>query len=623
MATHDYVIANGTGAAVRSDLNNALAAIVSNNSSSTEPGTTYAYQWWADTNANVLKLRNSANDGWITLRELDGTMLIEDGSASTPGLAFADDVNTGIFSPAADQIGFATGGAERLEIGSSEVVFNDPSNDVDFRVESNGQTHMLFVDGGADAVCIGTSTPGDAQADNLTIADSANCGITIRSGTSNKGQIYFSDATSGDGESIGRLVYTHSDNAMFFTTNSSEGMRLDSSGRLLVGASSSRTVGGNIAGKLQIEGTGTGGSTTACTVTQNSDDSTGGRLMLAKSRGTSTGSITLVQSGDQLGMIDFAGADGTNAGSSAVRIIAEVDGTPGENDMPGRLEFHTTADGASSPTERMRIDSSGNVLINATSAFGTDNEQLQISRSGGGALAFARDDTSIGAGNLMGHISWYGNDSDGSFDQIGKISLEASVSHSTTSKPTTLIFSTTEVDATSPTERFRIDNLGRVDMFSSDGNGFDLHHAETGGSDVVFQLKNGATDLETGTNVMQILADGDIENANNRYTQISDIKFKENIVDASSQWEDLKAIRVVNFNFKAEKNWGTHRQIGVIAQEIETVSPGLICQRREEDGEEYKSVAYSVLHMKAVKALQEAMDRIETLEAKVAALEAG
>ena len=86
MATHDYVIANGTGAAVRSDLNNALAAIVSNNSSSSEPGTTYAYQWWADTNANVLKIRNSSNDGWITLRELDGTMLIEDGSASSPGL---------------------------------------------------------------------------------------------------------------------------------------------------------------------------------------------------------------------------------------------------------------------------------------------------------------------------------------------------------------------------------------------------------------------------------------------------------------------------------------------------------------------------------------------------------
>ena len=70
MATHDYVIANGTGAAVRSDLNNALAAIVSNNSSSTEPSTTYAYQFWADTNTGDLKIRNSANSAWVTIGTL-------------------------------------------------------------------------------------------------------------------------------------------------------------------------------------------------------------------------------------------------------------------------------------------------------------------------------------------------------------------------------------------------------------------------------------------------------------------------------------------------------------------------------------------------------------------------
>jgi len=64
MATHDYTIANASGAAVRSDLNNVLAAIVSQNSSSSEPSTTYAYQLWADTANNVLKIRNSANDAW-------------------------------------------------------------------------------------------------------------------------------------------------------------------------------------------------------------------------------------------------------------------------------------------------------------------------------------------------------------------------------------------------------------------------------------------------------------------------------------------------------------------------------------------------------------------------------
>jgi hypothetical protein len=70
VANHDYVIDNGTGAAVRADLNDALAAIVSNNSSVTEPATTYAYQWWADTTSGDLKIRNAANSAWITVGTL-------------------------------------------------------------------------------------------------------------------------------------------------------------------------------------------------------------------------------------------------------------------------------------------------------------------------------------------------------------------------------------------------------------------------------------------------------------------------------------------------------------------------------------------------------------------------
>ena len=96
MATHDYVIANASGAAVRSDINDVLAAIVSNNSSSSEPADTFAYMWWADTTNNVLKIRNSGNSAWITLFKLDGIVLLEDGTASAPGLTFADDVNTGL-----------------------------------------------------------------------------------------------------------------------------------------------------------------------------------------------------------------------------------------------------------------------------------------------------------------------------------------------------------------------------------------------------------------------------------------------------------------------------------------------------------------------------------------------
>jgi len=236
VAQADGVVANGTGAAVRADLNDQLAAVFTNHSGSSEPATTYAYQWWADTTANVLKIRNSANNAWITLRELDGTMLIEDGSASTPGLAFADDTNTGIFSPAADQIGFATGGAERLEIGSSEVVFNDPSNDVDFRVESNGNANMLFVDAGNDRVGVGTSAPGfplsvRGTGSNTNIAN-------FFGGTANRGLVIGTSNDGGVGDDTVIYNATQATGSHVFQVDTAEKARLDSSGRLLVGASS-------------------------------------------------------------------------------------------------------------------------------------------------------------------------------------------------------------------------------------------------------------------------------------------------------------------------------------------------------------------------------------------------
>jgi hypothetical protein len=128
----------------------------------------------------------------------------------------------------------------------------------------------------------------------------------------------------------------------------------------------------------------------------------------------------------------------------------------------------------------------------------------------------------------------------------------------------------------------------------------------------------------TGTQAIFIYTNGNIQNANNSYGQLSDIKLKENITDANSQWADIKAIQVKNFNFIGSAD----RQIGVIAQQTEAVSPGLVYETADQDkdgeltGTTTKAVKYSVLYMKAVKALQEAMDRIETLEAKVAALEA-
>ena len=103
----------------------------------------------------------------------------------------------------------------------------------------------------------------------------------------------------------------------------------------------------------------------------------------SKSRAGAAGTQTIVQNGDQLGQIRFAGSDGTSFIESA-RIRADVDGTPGTNDMPGRLTFSTTADGASSPTERMRIDSAGQVGIGVTPSAG---QKLVIRGSATGSTA--------------------------------------------------------------------------------------------------------------------------------------------------------------------------------------------------------------------------------------------
>ena len=157
------------------------------------------------------------------------------------------------------------------------------------------------------------------------------------------------------------------------------------------------------------------------------------------------------------------------------------------------------------------------------------------------------------------------------------------------------------------------------------------------------------------TTRFQVFNDGDVRNHDNSYGQTSDERIKSNIKDANSQWDDIKAIRVRNFKKKDDVNqYGDKAtlQIGVVAQELETVSPGLVRETEPtaddikmssefgtlyEDGdtipegknigdiktttgEKVKAVAYSVLYIKAAKALQEAMARIETLEDEVKAL---
>ena len=301
MAQADYIIANGTGAAVRSDLNGQLAAIVSNNSGATEPATMYAYQWWADTTTGLLKLRNSANSGWVTIRQLDGefsTVPVENGTAAAPSIFFKDSgTDTGLFSPGADQVAISTGGTSRLAVSTTAV------------------SSTLAVDVPLGAV----GTP------SITFTGDLNTGI-----------------------------WSPTADTIAFSEGGAEAMRIDSSGRLLVGTSTD-------SGPFALVEVAVGGQN-AAQFGRYTSSSTPAYVLLTKSRSDTKGAHTVVQNNDGMGALSFLGSDGT-AFVEAARIEAQVDGTPGANDMPGRLVFSTTADGASSPTERLRITSTGQVRL--------------------------------------------------------------------------------------------------------------------------------------------------------------------------------------------------------------------------------------------------------------------
>jgi hypothetical protein len=318
---HDYVIANGSGSAVRSDLNNALAAIVSQNSGATEPTDKFAYMWWADTSAGVLKLRNAANNAWISLRELDGTLTIEAGSASTPGLYFTGDANTGIYSPGADQFAIATGGTSRVSVSTTAL------------------SSTLAVDHPLGAV----GTP------SITFTGDLNTGF-----------------------------WSPSADIIAASTGGAERLRIDSSGRFLVGTATARAnfFDSTVSAVQQIEGAGTGPSRSSLAIINNSSVAGGSPyLVLAKSNSDTVGSNTISVDGEIQGLISFQGNDGSEF-VEAARIAAEIDGTPGANDMPGRLVFSVTADAAATPTEAMRINNAGELLVGYTADNGAYKLQV-------------------------------------------------------------------------------------------------------------------------------------------------------------------------------------------------------------------------------------------------------
>jgi len=464
---------------------------------------------------------------------------------------------------------------------------------------------LNFYDTNGGQISIGASITGDVTGN---VTGNVTGDITIGAGSTSAPSL----APSGDSNTG---IFFPSADTIAFAKGGSESARFDSSGRLLLGTNTNRqdffnfssAYGARVLSELAGNSDGLRISYAAV---RNSDSVDSGFLVFGKSRGTTVGSATVVQDGDALGEISFQGADGSELVVGA-SIKVEVDGTPGANDMPGRMLFRTTPDGSTSTTTRMTINSSGQTLVGTTESRGTATPAMLQVAGGNGSTTFSK----------VAIISGNNEDAGGMLLASSSTnSLEFQVDPDNLRGSSEMIFT---VDAT---QRFYLNASGQPHLHSVNSVIY-AKSAATGGADYLFSGYNNASTIRaSGTAQIYIFTNGNIQNTNDSYGQISDIKLKENIVDAESQWDDFKAVRFRKYNFKEETGYETHTQLGVIAQELELVSPGLVYETpdRDEEGNDLgtttKAVKSSILVKKALVALQEAMERIETLETQNAAI---
>jgi hypothetical protein len=362
-------------------------------------------------------------------------------------------------------------------------------------------------------------TPASGVVTNLTGTASININGTVGATTANTGAfttLSASGTTTLSGNQI--ISVTDNSNAALRITQLGTGNALlvedsanpdaspfviDAAGRVINGYTASLSIG--IGGNLGTQLTGAA-SASGQTMARFDNTATGARFQFLKSRNATPGSSTIIQNGDSLGTIAWYGDDGaadyaSNAGVLAAFIGANIDGTPGTNDMPGRLTFNTTADGASSPTERMRIDSAGNVGI------GTDSPATKLVLAGNNdalvetnTLRFWDTDTATEANQQIGKIEFFSSDA-----STPGASVKAYIgAFATDTTPDAYLAFATATTIGSVTERMRIDNVGNVGIGTS-GPDAKLEVAEAGSGLrelVRFTARDGATNhrLQIGVN---------------------------------------------------------------------------------------------------------------------------
>jgi len=409
-------------------------------------------------------------------------------------------------------------------------------------------------------------------------------------------------------------------------TAGSEALRIDSSGRVLAGTTAARSNFNNTTetAKLQIEGQDVDTASLSVVRYLNTASSVGGLLRLGRTRGTAANQNTLVSSGDGLGYIEFSGSDG-NEMVRAAFLSSEVDGTAAANDMPGRLIFATTPSGSATPTERMRIDSSGNVGIGNTSpsSYNSGSNDLVIGDSSGGDRGLSIITGTANTGYITFHDAT-GTTRTGGFEyrhngddllfrtanaERMRITSGGNVGIGTTSPGLPLHV------ANSVAEVIRLErtgaNAGTVDL-SLFGVGATSYFA-LGGD----RIASGAIGNLTTASAANVFIGTD-SNAVGfvLHRSTSSRKYKTEIHDAEFGLSDLAKLRPVTYKGinDGDKVFG-----GLIAEEVHDAGLEMFVQYDDEG--EPESLAYTHMVALCVKAIQEQQSIIESLESRLAALE--
>jgi hypothetical protein len=440
-----------------------------------DPGNDYDFRVEGDTDANLLFADASTDRVGIGTSSPDAKLQVEGGAnpyvVQNSGRAvYGIDIQatagaSGAFGGA---LSFGAGAVGRAAIAAVQGSSDADTVGLTFFIHNSGTSSADAVEAMRidSAGNLGLGVTPSAWGSSSTAIQNRNASFWATSAAAYLGYNYFYDgsarkyiassfATEYTQLNGQHLWYTAASGTAGNTITFTQAMTLDASGRLLVGATSAL-------GTAQIQSASS--SVDPFEGYRFANNANGPALSLYKNRGASVGSNAIVASGDELGTVAFRGYDGAAYRAGAF-ITGAVDGTPGSGDMPGRLVFSTTADGASSPTERMRLDSAGNLGLGVTPSAWTSFSVFQFGENGSlAANDFGTDNAQV----ILGNNLFY----DGSYKYIATGDSATRYQQSAGSHIWYTALSGTAGNTISFTERA---NIGAAEMVVNDpGNDYDF-----------------------------------------------------------------------------------------------------------------------------------------------------